>query len=106
MFRFILLALTAFGVAVPLFLRTRARAEQSRAMRTRLLTISALGLVIGIGITFWLPRRVPEISGSPASLVAIALLWVLGGSIVFATLPTLLGALFAKPGSTAKDIST
>ena len=101
-----LLALIAIGVAVPLFFRTRARAEQSRAMRTRLLTISAVGLTLGIGLTFWLPRRVPETNGSPASLVAIALLWVIGGSIVFATLPALLGAFFAKPGPTAKDIST
>jgi hypothetical protein len=106
MLRFILLTLTAIGIAVPLFLRTRARAEQSATMRRRLLTISALGLAIGIGITFWLPRRVPETNGSPASLVAIALSWVIGGSIVFATLPALLGALFAKPGPTAKDIST
>ena len=106
MLRFILLTLTAIGVAVPLFLRSRARAEQSAAMRTRLITISAFGLAIGIGITFWLPRKVPDSNGSPASLVAIALLWVIGGSIVFASLPTLLGALFARPGATAKDIST
>jgi hypothetical protein len=106
LFRFLLLTLVAIGVAIPLFLRTRARAEQSAAMRTRLITISVLGLAIGIGMTFWLPRRVPETDGSPASLVAIALFWVIGGSIVFATIPALLGAFFAKPGPTAKDIST
>jgi hypothetical protein len=103
---FILLTVTAIGIAVPLFLPTRARAEQSAAMRTRLITISALGLAIGLGLAVWLPRRVPETNGSPASLVAIALLWVIGGGIVFATLPALLGALFAKPGPTAKDLST
>lgn len=80
MLRFILLALTAIGIA--------------------------LGLAIGLGLALFLPRRVPETNGSPASLVAIALLWVIGGSIVFATLPALLGALFAKPGPTAKDLST
>ena len=106
MFRFILLTLTAIVIAVPLFLRSRTRAEQSTAMRTRLITISALALALGIGMTFWLPRRVPETNGSPASLVAIALLWVIGGSIVFASLPALLGALFAKPAPTAKSIST
>jgi hypothetical protein len=34
------------------------------------------------------------------------LLWVLGESLVFATLTALLGAVFAKPGPTAKDLST
>jgi len=58
-----------------------------------------------LGLALWLPRRVPETNGSPASLVAIALLWVLGESLVFATL-ALLGAVFAKPGPTAKDLST
>jgi hypothetical protein len=106
LFRFILLILMAIGIAVPVFLRTRARAEFSAAARLRILVLSTVGLALGIGLALWLPPRIPETNGSPASLVAIVLLWVLGGSMAFLTLPALLGAFVAKPGARAKDLST
>ncbi len=106
MFRSFLLVLAALGIAVPIFLRTRARAAFSSAARLRIITLSTVGLALGLGLALWLPPRIPETNGSPASLVAVALLWVIGGSLAFLTLPALLGALFAKPDTSAKDLST
>ena len=80
MFRFFLLVLAAFGIAVPIFLRTRARAAFSAAARLRIITLSAVGLTLGLGLALWLPPRVPETNGSLASLVAVALLWVVAGA--------------------------
>jgi hypothetical protein len=106
LFRFFLLVLAAFGIAVPIFLRTRARAALSSAARLRIIALSAVGLALGLGLALWLPPRIPETNGSPASLVAVALLWVVGGSLGFLTLTALLAAFFAKPDTSAKDLST
>jgi hypothetical protein len=59
-----------------------------------------------LGLALWLPPRNPETNGSPASLVVVALLWVVGGSLAFLTMMALLGAFFAKPDTSAKDLST
>ncbi len=56
-----------------------------------------VGLAAGALLTFWLPRRVPETPGSPGTIVAIVVLWVGGGGLMFVSLLALLGALLAKP---------
>ena len=48
---------------------------------------------------FVLPPHVPETPGSPATLVGVALLWVIGGCLMFTGLMALLGAVVARPAN-------
>ena len=76
---------------------TRNRASRSLAVKNRMLIGGCLSLALGLVIALWLPRRVPETQGSPATLVAILLLWVVGGGLAYVGVVALLGALFARP---------
>ena len=51
-----------------------------------------LCLVLGLVIALWLPGRVPETQGSPATLVAILVLWVLGGGLAYVGIIAVVGA--------------
>lgn len=53
----------------------------------------------GAVMAFWLPHRVPETSGSPAGLVLILLLWIIGGGLIFLGVMSLLGAALASSSS-------
>jgi MFS family permease len=75
----------------------RNRASQSPAMKKRMLIGGCLSLALGLVLALWLPRRVPETQGSPAMLVAILLLWVVGGGLAYVGVVAILGALFARP---------
>lgn len=97
MLRLIVLLLAAAAVAVPITLATRHRARQSKHARRRFLVASGLGLVAGATLAFWLPHQVPDTSGSFASLVAIVLLWIIGGGILFLSGAALVGALLGRP---------
>jgi MFS family permease len=73
----------------------RQRAGRSPEARKRLL-LAGVGLVIlGLVIALWLPRKVPETQGSPASLVAIVLLWIVGGGLAYIGGVVLVGATLA-----------
>jgi hypothetical protein len=58
----------------------------------------AVAAILGALLAFWLPHRVPETSGSPASLVFILLLWIIGGGLLFLGVASCLGAAVANVG--------
>jgi drug/metabolite transporter (DMT)-like permease len=80
-----------------MFITARERARQAPHLRRRLLLSGAVAAVLGAVMAFWLPHRVPETSGSPASLVLILLLWIIGGGLLFLGVASLLGASTASP---------
>jgi len=88
-----LLLLICWGI----FTAARRLATLSRRARTRTIILSAIGVVAGLWIAFGLPRRVPDTPGSPAMMVGILALWFLGGSILVLAVPSLVGAVVAKP---------
>lgn len=96
MIRVLLLLAVAIGIAAPVFLSARDRARHSASTRTRLILGGILGVSAGLVAALWLPQRVPETRGSPASLVGIVLLWVLGGGFAFLSAALLAGALVGK----------
>lgn len=77
--------------------RVHTRASRSPAMKKRMLVGGCLCLVLGLVIALWLPGRVPETQGSPATLVAILVLWVLGGGLAYVGIISVVGALMARP---------
>jgi hypothetical protein len=95
--RFLVLLLAAAAVAVPVTLATRHRARQSPRARRRFIIASALGLAAGAALAFWLPQQVPETNSSPAALVAIVLLWIIGGGILFLSGAAFVGAVLGRP---------
>lgn len=92
------LLLLAIGglIAWGVFSATRAQARESSSLRGWLIVGTSLGMLAGAVLALWLPRRVPETSGSPASLVAIVLLWIVGGGLLFVSSAGLLGALMGR----------
>ena len=95
--RFLFL-LAVFGFVGWTMARTiRNRASQSPVMKKRMLIGGCLSLALGLVLALWLPRRVPETQGSPAMLVAILLLWVVGGGLAYVGVVAILGALLARP---------
>lgn len=97
MLRFLVLFLAATAVALPITLAARHRARQSKHARRRFLVASGVGLVAGATLAFWLPHQMPDTSGSPASLVAVALFWIIGGGVLFLSGATLVGAVLGRP---------
>lgn len=58
---------------------------------------ACIALGLGLVIALWLPGRVPETPGSPATIVALLVLWIIGGGLAFVGVTTILGALLARP---------
>lgn len=73
-----------------------ARAGRSLRARAWLLGSTTLATVLGLVAALWLPPRVPD-TGSPATLVAVVLLWILGGGVALLGLVSFIGALTAHP---------
>lgn len=95
--RFVIL-LVVFGLVGWTMARTiRDRASRSPALQRRLLIRGCITLVLGVIVALWLPRRVPETPGSPGTIVAMLVLWVIGGGLTFVGLTTIVGALLARP---------
>jgi hypothetical protein len=95
--RFVILVVV-FGLVGWTMARTiRDRASRSPALRRRLLIRGCITLVLGPIAALWLPRRVPETPGSPGTIVAMLVLWVIGGGLTFVGLTTVAGALLARP---------
>jgi hypothetical protein len=101
--RVLLLAAIAALVAVPVFLRSRALARRSAGARKRQLARNGIAVGLGLMLSLWMPHLVPETPGSPGSLVAIVLLWFVGGGLALLGGASLAGALAARPGPTADD---
>ncbi len=83
-----------------IFGTTRRRAAGSPRRRRGLVAGSLLMIAGGAAVAFWLPHRVPDTPGSPAALVAILLLWLIGGGFVFVGAASLLGAALARGPAT------
>ena len=96
--RLALLLAVAAVVGGSIFVAAQTRARRSRAARTRLLVLGGITTTLGLVAALWLPHRVPD-TGSAATLVAIALLWVVGGGLTLAGTVTFVGALATRPPS-------
>jgi drug/metabolite transporter (DMT)-like permease len=96
MLRFLLSMVIAGALGYAAYMTANRRARLSRRRRRLLLAGNAVAVVLGLLLAVWLPTRVPETSGSPASLVAILVLWMVGGSLAFLGVAALLGAFFAR----------
>jgi MFS family permease len=95
--RLVVLLAVAALIALPVFGVARDRARAAPAIRARLLVASAIGVTVGLVAALWLPRRIPETPGSPASLVGVLVLWSVGGGLALLSAAALLGAIVARP---------
>jgi len=97
------LAFVAIGgiVVWMIFSSAKERAESSSDARMRLVGQSVIGLVLGAVMAFVLPHRVPKsMMESPAGVVAIVVLWIVGGALLLASVTALVAALSVPPRPT------
>ena len=101
----VLLIAAVAMVAWVAFASAGALARRSPGTRQVVLIANAFVAVLGFVVGLWLPMRIPETSGSPAGLVAIVLLWMVGGGLAFLGGAAFLGALLSRPqGPAGGDI--
>jgi len=103
---FILLVAVAGMVAWLVFASAGAVARRSERTRRWVLAANAFAIALGLAIGLWLSLRISETAGSPASLVAVVLLWIVGGGLAVLGAAAFLGAYFARPASAAAALST
>ena len=101
--RSLLLLALLLTVCWGIFTGARSLATVSRRARMRTIILSALGIVAGLWVAFVLPRRVPDTPGSPAMLVGVLALWFIGGSVLVLAVPSMIGAVVAKPPTKEGD---
>jgi hypothetical protein len=106
MIRFLIAVVVAGVLGYGAFITAFRKARRSPARRRALIAGNAVALALGLVLALWLPMRMPETSGSPASLVAILLLWLVGGCLAFLGLAALLGAVFARTPSVHQPSAT
>ena len=88
-------------VAWVVFASAGTLARRSPRARHLVLVANAATALLGLVVGLWLPTRIAETSGSPASVVAVVLLWIVGGGLVFLGAAAFLGAWLARPGAAA-----
>ena len=86
-------------IAYSIFRTSRASARVSPAARRRTIAGASGSVALGAVLAFVVPPRVPATDGSPASLVAVTLLWLIGGCLILTGLIALAGAVSARPAS-------
>jgi membrane protease YdiL (CAAX protease family) len=79
------------------YLKTQQRAAQSARGRRWLIVRTSAGALVGLAVGVVLPQFVGETPGSPASLVVLLVLWVVGGVLLTLSAAALAGAYRAKP---------
>lgn len=89
-----LIALIALLLGIG-FAATR-KARQSPGGRNKALALGIGQIIVGLVIGFAIPPFVPETQGSPASLVLIVILWLVGATLVLGGLPFLVAGLIAR----------
>jgi hypothetical protein len=94
---YLVIALVAGAAMYPVFSRARSRAAWSTRARGHIMARAVVGMLLGGVLALWLPRRVPEAPGSPASLVAVLVLWIVGGLLTLLGTAALAGAVLARP---------
>ncbi len=104
--RILLLIAVAAIVLVPLFFRARASARRSPRARKRLLAGNGIAVIIGLALSLWLRRLVPETPGSPGTLVVVLLLWIVGGGLAVLGGVSFMGAIIARPRLPPPDSAT
>jgi cytochrome bd-type quinol oxidase subunit 2 len=93
----LLSTLALFALIGWLFIVARRTASTSRRVRSRMIAAALSTLIVVPVIGYWLTRQVPDTPGSPAALVGVTLIWLLGGVFLLFAVPALIGALVAKP---------
>lgn len=96
MIRLLLLLAIATAIAAPIFLAARDGARKSATARTRLILGASVGLAASLVTALWLPNKVPQTQGSPATIVMSILLWIIGGGFAVLCTAMLAGALLGK----------
>jgi hypothetical protein len=91
----ILAAVLLLAMCVANFALVRDRVRRLPHLRTRIAVSAGALVATGVVLALWLSTRIPETPGSPASLVGVVLLWLVGGLLVMIGLPALVGALAA-----------
>jgi hypothetical protein len=85
----ILLLLVVAGI----FLAVRWRLRRFPHLRKRMIVGGVVVSVLGVLCAVWFPVLVPETPGSPATTVAIVLLWIAGGTLLALGVPALLAGV-------------
>jgi len=93
----ILSSIALFVLCGWFFISARRMASSSRSVRRGLILGALAAIGVAAVIIFYLPYRIPDTPGSPAALVVVALLWVMGAVLLLFAVPSLVGALVAKP---------
>ena len=92
-------SMVGFCVITYLIYRSAAeRAAESARARTRLIRGSIASIVSGAAIGIWGTTHVPETPGSPGTLVMLALIWIVGGGLIYTGIVSLPAAIRARPG--------
>src|SRR5689334_21558055 len=96
-------AAVAALLLVPLLmaLAVRARVRRRPELRRRIIASSVFVILLAAAVGIWLPTQVPDTPGSPAMLVGIVVLWILGGVLFIAGLASLIGVVLAGRGRMA-----
>jgi predicted outer membrane lipoprotein len=71
-------------------------ARRSPTARAWLLGGNLAAVSAGLVAALWLPHRVPD-TGSAATMVAVVLLWIIGGGLALLGAASFLGAITARP---------
>ena len=94
--RSLIVIAVVLGVGALAFRRARHRVLDGYRSRRTALVLHGITTGIGTFLTFVAPRMLPETQVSPASLVAVFVLWVIGGALMLLGLASFLGAFFAR----------
>jgi uncharacterized membrane protein YedE/YeeE len=80
--RYLLAVGLVLGTVWMLAQAARSQLEDHPERRAWFAVGGVVACAAGAWLAFWLPHRVPETSGSPASLVLILVLWLMGGALI------------------------
>ena len=95
--RQLLALLILLAICWGIFTGARSVARVSPRARLRMIYGSALAMIAAIVVLVWLPHQVPDTQGSPAGTVMILLMWMVGGLGLAIAIPSLVGAIVARP---------
>ena len=94
--RLALAIVTTVVVVVTTYKAAHKAASRSDRARKWLMGGNGAAVVLGLIAALWLPSRVPD-TGSAATIVAIVLLWIVGGGLALMGGVAFLGAMMARP---------
>jgi uncharacterized membrane protein YozB (DUF420 family) len=86
-------ALALLAICAGIFLAVRARLRRAPHLRARLIVLAGAFVLLGAFLGLYLPTKVPDTAGSPASMVAVIVLWLSGAVLALIGLPALAAAV-------------